>query len=392
MSLVPSVYGGDAAEPERVGALVDGWRVEGLLGRGGMGAVHGCRREADGAPGVIKFLAPELARSPALVARFLRECEGLRRLPPHPHLVRLLAHGAGASGPYMVMERVTGETLHAHLRARGRLAPAEAARLAGQVASALAVVHAHGLVHRDVTPANVMRTPAGQAKLIDFGLVRDLHRSTLTQADQLLGTIFYMAPEQLEGGRADARADVFALGALLQELLTGRPAFAGADVAEVAARILEGDAPAPRALVPDVPLELERVVLQALEVEPRHRYGSMAAVARDLARVLAGEPCSAPCLVGHGHPLRAPLLGARTFTLGADPACAVPLPFEGVAPHHAQVRRERRGFVLYDLRSPTGTFVRGERVTTTPRPLQDGDGVTLGGAARLVFHDPRPAD
>ncbi|MBX3471079.1 MAG: protein kinase, partial [Planctomycetes bacterium] len=375
-------------EDPLVGRTVAGCRVERPLGRGGMGAVY-LARDAAGAQVVVKVLAPEVAHDPAVRRRFAREGDALRRLPPHPALVGLRAVEADAEPPAIVMDHVEGAALSRLSRAPARLAPAAAARAARDVATALAVVHAQGLLHRDVKPANVIVRPDGGATLVDFGVARDAFRTALTRTGHMVGSTHYMAPEQWQGAALDARADLYGLGATLYHALTGRPPCTGADPAELMDRVLAGDVAPPRALAPEVPLELERVVLQLLSPDPRFRYARAGDVAQDLEQVLAGGAARYPCLVVAGADAderRIALLPGRRFTLGRDPGCEVALEHPTVSREHAQLRREEGGWVLRDLRSSYGTRVGDERLTGA-RALVHGDVVRVGDV-RLRFDDP----
>jgi predicted Ser/Thr protein kinase len=366
------------------GKTLSGCVVERLLGRGGMGSVW-LARGPDGAQVVVKVLDPALARDEALRARFRREWEALRKVHPHPNVVRILHVGGEEHDPNIVMEFVEGATLHALVQ-RGRFAPARAAAAIRDAALGLAAVHRHGLVHRDVKPGNLMVTTTGVTKVVDFGLAKDMFQTSLTQPGQLLGTAAYMAPEQWADAKVhDPRVDVFALGATLYHLLAGRPPFEGEDVHEIADRIQSGDYPPLRDAAPDVPRELELVVHLMLMPEPRYRYARMEDVADDLTRATSGQPARAPALVDpRGR--RYALVPGRRLTLGRDPACGVVIDDEAVSPKHAQVRRDAAGFALHDLRGSAGTAVNGAPVARAV-VLKDGDRVRLG-ALELVFEEP----
>ncbi|MCO5170266.1 MAG: FHA domain-containing protein [Planctomycetes bacterium] len=375
-------------EDPLVGLVLAGCRIERPLGRGGMGAVY-LARDAAGDEVVVKVLAPEVALDPQVRRRFAREGDALGRLPPHPALVRLRAVAADAEPPAIVMDLVEGAPLSRLARGgQDRLAPLAIARAGRDVAGALAVVHAQGLLHRDVKPANVIVRPDGRATLVDFGVARDAFRSGLTRSGHMVGSTHFMAPEQWRGDPLDARADLYGLGATLYHALTGRPPCTGADPAELMDRVLAGDVAPPRQLAPEVPLELERVVLQLLSADPRFRYPRAGDVADDLERVLAGQPARYPCLVPDGGP-RLALLPGRRFTLGRDPGCEVALEHPTVSREHAQLRREDGGWVLRDLRSSYGTRVNDERLAGA-RALAHGDVVRVGDV-RLRFDDPLAA-
>ncbi len=374
-------------EPVRAGQVVGGrYLVEGVLGRGGMGVVYRAR-DPSGQPVVLKFLAPEQAMNPKVRRRFVREAEAMQKVGPHPHLVAIHAVEAGGDEPYLVMELVEGTPLSGLLQRHGRLAPEAAARVVIDVALGLAVVHRHGLLHRDLKPANVLVTPQGRAKLVDFGLAKDLFRSTLTAPGALLGTAAYMAPEQWEQeGPLDARCDVFGLGATLYHALAGAPPFEGEHAAELWDAISTGEYEPLRARVPELPEPLEEVVDRMLAADRRLRYPRLEAVAEDLERALRGEPARVPCLVAQEPaPLRFALVRREEARLGRE-GCDLVLADATVSRQHALVRREERGFVLRDLKSSHGTFVNGARLTGS-HVLRDGDRIRLGDV-ELVFSDP----
>jgi pSer/pThr/pTyr-binding forkhead associated (FHA) protein len=264
-------------------------------------------------------------------------------------------------------------------------------RLVREVALGLAALHAAGLVHRDVKPANVLVGPTGRAKLVDLGLAKDAFQSGLTAPGALLGTVEYMAPEQWASSPCDARTDVFGLGATLYALLVGHPPYQGEDLGELADRATAGDLVRPRAVVPDVPPEVERAVLRMLDPEPAWRHGSAEAAARDLEGLLAGGLARVPCLTS--STARLVLHPGRRFTLGAGPGVELPVVGPGVAPRHAELRRKAGGFQLACLRAPGGTFVGADRLSA-PRELKAGDVVRLGEVA-LVYDaatDEEPAE
>lgn len=380
----PARPGAGRADPW-LGRLLSGCRLERLLGRGGMGAAY-LARTGEGREVVVKLLGVDRAASPQLHARLVREAAALRRLRPHPNLVTVLATDVEGDPPHLVLELAHGAQLRQLVHTRGRLTPLAASRVARDVARALAALHGHGLLHRDVKPENVVVSPEGLARLIDLGIAKDPFATALTAPGQLVGTAEYMAPEQWTGGALDARTDVFGLGATLYFALCGRAPFSGG-LDEVMEAATTGDLVAPRELAPDCPADLERLVLHMLDPEPRFRYARLEPLADDLERVARGlPPLGLPALVdaaGARHVLAA---GARRFLVGADPAAEVRLADAGVAREHAEVRREEAGFAIVDLGAPGGTLVNDEPVGLG-RELSDGDVVRVG-AARLTVVDP----
>src|SRR5438094_1426372 len=202
------------------------FEVERLLARGGMGEAYLARDPRTGRRVLLKLPAPEVLGDVAAHARFQRESEALRRIE-HPGVQRWIESGQAGLRPYVALGYVEGESLRDVLRRRGRLPVDEALAIARQIADALAYCHAHGVVHRDLKPENVILAAAGRPVLIDFGsvLLDGARRLTFSGLSGELGTPEYMAPEQVQGKRGDARTDVYALGTLLYELLTGQPPF-----------------------------------------------------------------------------------------------------------------------------------------------------------------------
>jgi serine/threonine protein kinase len=269
--------------PHRIGRH----EVVRLLGRGAMASVYEGRDPSLERRVAIKVLDQRELGHPDLAERFLREARAVARLS-HPHIVGVYDVGVEGDLAYMVMELMRGQTLQQRL-APGRPWPLGALLpVARQLLDALAYVHAKGVVHRDIKPANVMLDDAGRVKLADFGVARVEGAADRTQAGTIIGTPRYMAPEQLSGGVVDARTDLFAVGALLYRLATGRDAFDGGSVYQVMHAVMQGDPAAPSSLPGvDLPPALDAVLLKALAREPSARHESAAAFARALADALA---------------------------------------------------------------------------------------------------------
>jgi hypothetical protein len=274
-----------------------GYEVLQLLGRGGMGAVYLARHQRLDRLVALKVILGAAQADPERLARFLREGQALARLE-HPHILRLhdLAEHDGV--PYMALEYATGGSLADRLR-DGPLPPAEAAHLVEVLASAVHHAHRHGLVHRDLKPGNVLLTADGAFRVADFGLVRLLEDSDrLTHSGAVLGTPAYMAPEQArgEGSAIGPAADVWALGVLLYECLTGRVPFRGGSTLDTLRLVAEAKPAPPRHLRPETPPELEAVCLRCLEKQPQRRPASAAALADALRafRQAAPAPAAVP--------------------------------------------------------------------------------------------------
>ncbi|MGL5859004.1 MAG: Stk1 family PASTA domain-containing Ser/Thr kinase [Angustibacter sp.] len=290
-----------------------------LLGRGGMADVHVGRDTRLGRAVAIKVLRSDLARDPSFQARFRREAQSAAGLN-HPSVVAVYDSGEELSGdgsvrvPYIVMEYVEGRTLRDVLSGGHRVPWREALRMTSGVLAALAYSHRAGLVHRDIKPANVMLTPAGDIKVMDFGIARAIADSsaTMTQTQAVIGTAQYLSPEQARGEQVDARSDLYSTGCLLYELLTSRPPFVADSPVAVAYQHV-GEAPtAPSVQAPDVPPAVDAIVLHALRKDRAARYQNADDFRDDIEAAVAGRRISAAAL------------GAASSAGAATEAIAVP--------------------------------------------------------------------
>jgi len=253
-----------------------------LLAQGGMATVELAKDTELDRSVAIKRLAENLAANEEYKRRFLREARLAARLS-HPNIVAVYDAGAEGGVPFIVMEYVEGETVSDLLRRRGRLEPAETVALALQACSGLETAHEAGLVHRDIKPQNLLIASDGTLKIADFGIARSLDGTQLTQEGTVLGTAGYLAPEQAKGERVTAAADIYALGAVLYELLAGRPPYEADSLAELFVKQTEGSIPPLRELAPAAPAALEDAVMHALARAPEYRPESAAAFAAELA-------------------------------------------------------------------------------------------------------------
>src|SRR5262249_19340223 len=273
---------------------IEGYDVEAVIGRGGMGGVYRARHRKLNRPGALKMIPAGAYASPTDRARFQREAEAVAALR-HPNVVQVYDSGEAGGRPYFTMEFVEGGTLADKL-ARTPLAARPAADLVAALAEAVHAAHASGVVHRDLKPANVLLTADGTPKVTDFGLARYVEGGPeLTLSGTRVGTPSYMAPEQALGrSRAIGPAtDVYALGAILYELLTGRPPFKGESAAETERQVIANDPVPPSRLNARVPRDLETICLMCLHKAPTRRYASAGELAEDLHRFLEGKPVRA---------------------------------------------------------------------------------------------------
>ena len=261
--------------------------VEILIASGGMARVYRGRDSVLGRAVAIKVLAPPLDSDPEFVARFRREARAAAGLN-HPGVVAVFDTGSDGDVHYIVMEYVEGHTLAEIIRREAPIPPERAADIGMAVCDALSAAHEKGLVHWDVKPANIMVTTSGAIKVMDFGIARTA-TDTLTRTGRILGTAAYLSPEQARGQPADARSDLYSLGCVLYETLTGKPPFGGESPVAVASRHVAEDPEPPSIANPGVPAALEAVVLKALAKDPAARYQSARAMREDLAGIVQGD-------------------------------------------------------------------------------------------------------
>jgi serine/threonine-protein kinase len=264
------------------------------LGRGGMGVVYRAWQSSLRRTVALKMVLRGELASAADIARFRGEAESAARLD-HPHIVPVHQVGECDGQPYFTMKLVEGTNLARRL-ANGPMAPREAARLLAPICRAVHYAHQQGVLHRDIKPSNILIDLAGQPHVTDFGLAKRLHEGAgLTRSGAILGTPSHMAPEQAAGSRGQIgpATDVFSLGTVLYQMLTGRPPFQAATAVETVLLVLEQEPLPPRLLNPKADSELELIALKCLQKPPDLRYPSAAALADDLEAYLAGEPIAA---------------------------------------------------------------------------------------------------
>src|SRR6266850_105993 len=280
-----------------IGQTVSHYRILESLGEGGMGSVYVAEDTLLGRRVAIKFPAPT-SDAHHFRARFLREARAVSTVT-HPNIASIYDYGETLDGqPFIVMELVKGPALSTLLH-EGQLTIKDGVRIVEAIAEALQEAHKHGIIHRDIKPSNIVLSERNEPKVLDFGLAKLIAEEHVHAADQdaqtllamktrsgaILGTPLYLSPEQAMGTPVDARSDLFALGALLYECITGKPAFSGGGMIEIAAQIIHKDPSPPSSINPRVSKDLDRVTLKALAKKPEERYQSASEMLEDLRAV-----------------------------------------------------------------------------------------------------------
>ncbi|MFD2078178.1 Serine/threonine protein kinase [Actinopolymorpha cephalotaxi] len=286
----------DAGEERKpVDRPLDGrYELRGLLGHGGMAEVWDAADNLLGRSVAVKILRSHLAVQPEFLARFRREAR-LAAALSHPSIVAVhdtgTTHHGGVDVPFIVMEQIEGTTLKEVAAESGPLRPGRSLEILIDVLDALQASHRHGIVHRDVKPGNIMVTTSGAIKVMDFGIACSPTEQTgrLTDPAAIVGTAQYLSPEQAAGRPIDNRSDIYAVGCVLYELLTGVPPFTGPTPYEVACRHMHEEPLAPSVLLPGLPPEYDAIVLRALQKDPDRRYQSAASMRRAISRALTSS-------------------------------------------------------------------------------------------------------
>jgi len=410
----------------------DRYEVQGRIGVGGMAEVWRGYDRTLNRTVAIKTLLPQFARDASFVDRFRREAQAAARLN-HPGIVSVYDSGTDGETPYIVMQFIEGRTLADYLASGKTIPPMKATQVAKEIAEALAAAHAEGVIHRDIKPANVMVTRDGKVLVMDFGIARLISGpETAPQTSAVLGTASYLSPEQAQGHSVDARSDIYALGVVLYEMLTGRPPFTGDSPMAIAYKQVNATPEAPSSVNPDVPPQLDAVVMRALSKNPANRYQTGKEFADDLERArTGGQVMATPLLPAAGeatqvisrpHPtsvlppqqdepggsrkawvgaliaivimalLAAGAYLAVTMFTGDGGSELVTVPdLTGLTRLEAQQKLDGAGLILGDVRKrPTSKFPAGQVIEQDPaadRQIQAGEKVNI-----VLAAPPKPVE
>jgi serine/threonine protein kinase len=308
----------------------DRYSVFERVGAGGMAEVYRARDELLGRDVAIKVLSERFARDSSFVERFRREAQSAANLN-HPQIVSLYDYGSDGNAYFIVMEFIDGTSLAEIIHREAPLLPERAAEIALDVAKALDRAHSAGIVHRDIKPGNILITKDGHTKVTDFGIARAAHgdkEQTMTQTGMVIGTAAYLSPEQAQGQPVDGRSDLYSLGVVLYEMLAGHAPFAGDTPLAIAYKHVREIAAPPSTLNPDVPAELDAIVMKALAKNRENRYQSAVEFEQDLQRFLSGQRVHATPLLGDETQVGGALPVTATQILRPDTSTAVVPPPE----------------------------------------------------------------
>jgi serine/threonine-protein kinase len=335
--------------------LGDRYRLGERLAAGGMGSVYRAVDETLGRQVAVKALRRELADDPTFLERFRREARAAAALS-HPGVAAIYDYGEVEGQPFIVMELVEGENLAERVAARGPLPWQEAFAIGEQVAAALAAAHAHGLVHRDIKPANIMLGRDGRAEVTDFGIAQAAQAATLTRTGMVLGSANYVAPEQAKGGHVGPAADLYSLGCVLFEAVTGETPYHGGNAVAIATQHVSAPVPDPRELRPDLPAQAAALIMRALRKQPDARFPSGTAMAAALAAARQEEDAT--------QILPAPIVPAAP----PGPVPSGDPPIHRVPSHRGTPRST--GAPPWGSPDPSGGFPGPPRPLGSPGPLR----------------------
>jgi beta-lactam-binding protein with PASTA domain/tRNA A-37 threonylcarbamoyl transferase component Bud32 len=378
-----------------IDTVFDGrYRIVRRLGAGGMANVYMAEDEELDRPVAIKILNDRYANDELFVERFRREARSAAALS-HPNIVSIYDRGEAEGTYYIAMEVIDGASLKELIRQNGRLRPAQAIAYTRQILSALRFAHKNGIVHRDIKPHNILIGAEERLKVTDFGIAR-AGASQMTEAGSIMGTAHYLSPEQARGAQVTAASDLYSVGVVLYEMLTGDVPFTGDTPVEIAMKHLNDAPRPPSARVPGIPADLDRIVMRALAKDPQDRYRSAEELDSDLARVEAGLPIARETTDAATAILAGTAATAATQTLRRPPQ-APPAPPRRPPPYdpYARPPRRKRSIIpwifvalLLTAAGIAGWYVyqevRDQLVESQPVAVPNVVGITQENAVRLI--------
>jgi serine/threonine-protein kinase len=404
-----------------IGTNVAGYAIESVLGHGAMGVVYVARQDSPARRVALKLIAPAFAGDEVFRRRFLREATAAAAIE-HPHILPVYAAGESNGILFMAMRLVDGQDLGEILRGSNELPLERVARIIRQVGEALDAAHARGLVHRDVKPGNVLVTHQPDAEDADFCYLADFGVSTwtassaasITLTGQMVGTASYVAPEQIEGGTVDGGADLYSLGCVLYECLTGRPPFSGRQAAAILYAHLHEEPAPPSSIRPDLPAGVDDVTTRALRKAPGERYASCRELMHDLGEALAGANvprAKVPLATAPRTPSTGVSVGRSRWAVAAVVATVIIVAVAGAAFLAIRDRGPAQGAsspvgapsliregvqVTASSTAPSSTDAAGNPVTYVPANVIDGNVQTAwrtpgdgrGQWVTLIFDNP----
>jgi eukaryotic-like serine/threonine-protein kinase len=365
-----------------IGSVLGGrYRLVELLGQGGMATIYRATDAQLGRDVAVKILRPEYGRDPDFVSRFRMEAQSVASLSS-PNVVAVHDFGMDPVGPFIVMDYVDGEDLATLLRRTGALQPRQSARIGVEVARALAAAHARGIIHRDIKPGNILLAQDGRVQVADFGIARALADAQMTLPGTTLGSVQYMSPEQARGEPATERSDLYSLGIVLFEMLTGRRPFEGDSAASIAMARLTPPVPLPSQHRRSIPPSLEAICRRAMAIDAAERFPSANAMADALEGVLADQAVGSP---GAGAARAA---GAGVAAAGAAAAGGIVGAGTPGAPRPAAVTTVGAGVaranppanIPYGADAYAGSAGGGAGTAPVGPPTRSGGGTPSGGA------------
>ena len=351
-----------------IGTILGGrYRLVELLGQGGMARIYRAHDNQLDRDIAVKVLRPEYGRDPDFGSRFRHEAQAAASLN-HPNIVSVYDYGQDPAGPFIVMELVDGEDLAAIVKRSGPLPPRQAARIAAETARALHAAHQRGIVHRDVKPGNVMIDRDGRVKVTDFGIARAIAEAQMTLPGTTLGSVHYFSPEQARGDQATPSSDIYSLGIVLYELLTGHRPWEADSAAAVAMARLAGPPPDPSAIRSGIPSDLVAIDRKALATEPADRWSSASSFAAALEAFLAGGAVPGVAAgAAAGTAGSATIAGPLGAAAGATSATARPNP--GAIPYAPDAYASEGPAAGPPVRGPA----RPAQARRIERPIDDDD-------------------